>query len=205
MTFRELPLLGQAPRERSDAARNREALLAAAAELVREHGVGHVTMDAVAERAHVGKGTVFRRFDSRKGLMAALLDRSETEWQAAVMSGPPPLGPGAPPRERLLAFGPSRARLMLTHEDLFEAAGSAAVRNYAAWSFAATHVRYLLGELRVQGDVALLATYLLAPLELPILRQQVEIEGRSFDSLMAGWADLVDRVVATPRDGAGRR
>ena len=28
------------------------------------------------------------------GLMAALLDHSETEWQAAVMSGPPPLGPG---------------------------------------------------------------------------------------------------------------
>lgn len=194
---RELPLLGQAAHERSDAARNRERLLEVAGALVARCGVEHVTMDAVAAAAGVGKGTVFRRFRSREGLMAALLDRSETEWQASIISGPPPLGPGAPPLERLHAFGPSRARLMLTHADLFQAAGAAAVRNYAAWSFAATHVRYLLGELGAHGDIALLATYLLAPLELGILRQQVEIEGRSLDALMAGWADLVDRVLTS--------
>ena len=27
--------------------------------------------------------------------MAALLNHSETEWQASVICGPPPLGPGA--------------------------------------------------------------------------------------------------------------
>ena len=52
-------------------------------------------MDSVAAEAGVGKGTVFRRFDSREGLMAALLNRSETEWQRLVIEGPPPLGPGA--------------------------------------------------------------------------------------------------------------
>ena len=77
-----LPLAdGPAP-ERSDAARNREALLRAAQELIDECGNDGVTMDAVAARAGVGKGTVFRRFESREGLMAALLNRSETEWQA---------------------------------------------------------------------------------------------------------------------------
>ena len=35
-------------------------------------------MDALAAEAGVGKGTVFRRFESREGLMAALLDHSET-------------------------------------------------------------------------------------------------------------------------------
>ena len=88
-------MFDQPPRERSDAARNREALLAAAALLVEDHGVDAVTMDSVAAAAGVGKGTVFRRFDSREGLMAALLNRSETEWQGLVISGPPPLGPGA--------------------------------------------------------------------------------------------------------------
>ena len=53
-----------------------------------------VTMERVAAEAGVGKGTVFRRFESREGLMAALLDHRETAWQAAVISGPPPLGPG---------------------------------------------------------------------------------------------------------------
>ena len=89
-----LPLAdGPAP-ERSDAARNREALLRAAQELIDDCGHDGVTMDAVAARAGVGKGTVFRRFESREGLMAALLNGSESAWQAPVMRGPPPLGPG---------------------------------------------------------------------------------------------------------------
>ena len=121
----QLPLLDQPPRERSDAARNREALLAAAARLVDEHGVDAVTMDSVAAEAGVGKGTVFRRFDSREGLMAALLNRSETEWQRLVIEGPPPLGPGAAPLERLRAFGHSRMELNLAHAELIRAAGRA--------------------------------------------------------------------------------
>ncbi len=94
---RLLPLLDAPPTERRDAARNREALMCAAAELVALHGAHAVTMDAVAARAGVGKGTVFRRFESREGLMGALIDQTETDWQASVISGPPPLGPGAGP------------------------------------------------------------------------------------------------------------
>lgn len=191
-----LPLLGQPPRERSDAARNRDALLCAARELVDRCGVDAVTMDAVAEKAGVGKGTVFRRFGNRAGLMAALLDASETSWQAEVISGPPPLGPGAPPRERLLAFGRSRLVTNLEHADLLLAAtGDTTPRSYAAYSFTATHVRYLLGEIGIHGDIALLATALLAPLEVPILLQQVDIEGMSIERITAGWEDLVNRVI----------
>src|SRR5688572_4274745 len=142
-----LPMFDQPPRERSDAARNREALLAAAARLVEDHGVDAVTMDSVAAAAGVGKGTVFRRFDSREGLMAALLNRSETDWQGLVISGPPPLGPGAPAIERLHAFGHSRMEVNLQHAELIRAAGRAGERSYAAVSFAAMHMRYLLGQL----------------------------------------------------------
>lgn len=194
-----LPIVGQEPRERSDAARNREVLLAAAQELIDRCGVDAVTMDAVAERAGVGKGTVFRRFNSRAGLMAAVLDRSEAAWQAEVMGGPPPLGPGAPPRDRLMAFGPSRLVITLRHAALIQAASSAPVRSYAAYSFVATHVRHLLDELDVGGDIALLATALLAPLEAPILLQQTEIEQIDLDRLVAGWQDLADRVIARRR------
>ncbi|NHC22297.1 TetR/AcrR family transcriptional regulator [Nocardioides sp. IC4_145] len=193
-----LPLLGGPPTERRDAARNREALLVAADELVDVCGVDHVTMEAVAARAGVGKGTVFRRFESREGLMAALLDRSETVWQAAVISGPPPLGPGADPMERLLAFGRSRLETTLRHAELIRAAGRAGSRSYAAWSFTAMHVRYLLGELDVRGDLPVLATALLAPLEVPVLEQQVRVEGFPVDRVLAGWEDLARRVVRPP-------
>jgi AcrR family transcriptional regulator len=191
-----LPLADQPAPERADAARNREALLGAAQRLVERDGVAEVTMDAVARKAGVGKGTVFRRFESREGLMAAVLDRSETAWQAAVLSGPPPLGPGAPPMERLLAFGHSRLRLNLLHADLIVAAGRAGARSYAALSFAATHVRYLLSELGVTGDVALLATALLSPLEAVILEQQTHLEHMPVERVAAGWDDLVRRVAA---------
>lgn len=191
-----LPILGQPAPERSDAARNRDAVMCAAQRLIDQHGVAAVTMDAVAEAAGVGKGTVFRRFGSRAGLMARLLDESEATWQAAVISGPPPLGPGADPRERLLAFGRSRLEANLRHADLLLAASGAETgRSYAAYSFTATHVRYLLGEIGVRGDIALLATALLAPLEVPILRQQVTVEQITLERIIAGWEDLVARVI----------
>ena len=189
-----LPLLGGPTPERRDAARNREALLSAAGALIEHCGIEGVTMDAVAARAGVGKGTVFRRFGSREGLMAALLNFSETEWQAAVISGPPPLGPGAPPMERLLAFGRSRLELNLRLADLIRAAGWSGPRNFAAYSFVAMHTRHLMGELDVSGDITLLATALLAPLEVPILEQQVRIEGIHVDRVMEAWTDLAHRI-----------
>jgi AcrR family transcriptional regulator len=189
-----LPLLGDVVPERRDAARNREALLVAAQALIDHCGIDGVTMDALAARAGVGKGTVFRRFGSREGLMAALLNFSETEWQASVISGAPPLGPGAPPMARLLAFGRSRLELNLRLADLIRAAGRAGVRNYAAYSFVAMHTRHLMGELRVSGDIALLATALLAPLEVQILEQQVRIEGIDVDRIMLAWEDLAHRI-----------
>ena len=81
------------------------------------------------------------------------------------------------------------------HADLIRAAGRTGARSYAAYSFAAMHVRYLLGELGVTGDVPLLATALMAPLEAPILDQQVRIEGLLVDRVYAGWVDLARRIV----------
>lgn len=193
-----LPLLDQPPPRRRDAARNRDAVLNAALTLVAEDGVDGVTIDAVATAAGVGKATVFRSFGSRAGLMAAVLDHSETAWQGSVMFGDPPLGPGAPPRDRLRAFGRSRLELNLTHAALIEAAGRAGTRSHAAYSFAALHVRLLLTALGVEGDLPLLATALLAPLEAPILRQQVEDEQMPVERIIAGWDDLLDRIIRNP-------
>lgn len=192
---RLLPLLGEPPQQRRDAARNREALLVATKELIDHCGIDAVTMDAVAAKAGVGKGTVFRRFGSREGLMGALLNFSETEWQASVISGPPPLGPGAPPIDRLLAFGRSRLESTLLHSELIQAAGAAGTRSFAAYSFTAMHVRYLLEELGVTGDLPLLSAALLAPMEVPILHQQVLVDGFPVDRVYDGWVDLVRRVV----------
>ena len=157
-----LPLLGEPTPERRDAARNREALLVAAEALIEHCGIEGVTMDALATRAGVGKGTVFRRFGSREGLMAALLDFSETEWQASVISGPPPLGPGAPAHGAAARVRAVAARGQPEAGRPDPGGGAGRDPQLAAYSFVAMHTRHLMGELEVTGDITLLATALLA-------------------------------------------
>ncbi|MGH3587530.1 MAG: TetR/AcrR family transcriptional regulator [Pseudonocardia sp.] len=99
-----LPVVGQQPAERADAARNRRALLAAAHRIMRSEGIDAMTMDRVAAAAGVGVGTVYRRFGDRSGLAFALLDDEEAQFQRAFLSGPPPLGPGAAPVARIRAY-----------------------------------------------------------------------------------------------------
>jgi AcrR family transcriptional regulator len=96
--------MSQARPERADAVRNRRAILAATEELLATHRPQDISIEQVALAAGVGKGTVFHRFGSRMGLMTALMIERAQALSEAVTSGPPPLGPGAPDRERLLAF-----------------------------------------------------------------------------------------------------
>ena len=101
----QLPVVGQPPAtERADAARNRRRVLDAAKQLFDERGIAAVTLDDVVAAAGVGKGTLFRRFGDKAGLAVALLDEQERALQDRILNGPPPLGPGAEPVERLTAF-----------------------------------------------------------------------------------------------------
>lgn len=99
-----LPTVGAPAPERADAARNRRKILDAAARIVAEKGPDAVTMNQVAHASCIGVGTVYRRFGDVAQLLWALLDDRERQFQEAYMSGPPPLGPGAPAAERLDAF-----------------------------------------------------------------------------------------------------
>ena len=86
-------------------ARNREAVLAAADALFARRGSAEdITMADVAAEAGVGKGTLFRAFGDRVGLLRALYEARLGPVRDAVESGPPPLGPATPPRERVPAL-----------------------------------------------------------------------------------------------------
>ncbi|MEV3937991.1 helix-turn-helix domain-containing protein [Glycomyces sp. NPDC049804] len=135
------------PKERADAARNRAAILDAAARLFNEHGVEAVSMDQVAAAAGVGKGTLFRRFGDKAGLAAALLDARERVLQEAVLSGPPPLGPGAPEPERLVAFADAYLDYAFAYLPLVrmsETASPGARYRIGAYRFWHRHVSILL-------------------------------------------------------------
>ncbi|WP_439957321.1 TetR/AcrR family transcriptional regulator [Nocardia inohanensis] len=181
--------------ERSDAARNRQLLLDAAETLVREQGAAAVTMDAVAKRAGVGKGTVFRRFGNRAGLMLALLDQSDQKLQAAYMFGPPPLGPGAPPADRLIAFGRARLAAVEVEGDVRKAADLAR-HSSAPYNIAKTHVALLLRQAGTACDPRLLADTLLATLDAALVLHQIRALGYTLEQIGDHWETLVRTVTA---------
>ncbi|MFD6157791.1 TetR/AcrR family transcriptional regulator [Nocardia sp. NPDC060256] len=201
------PLLGigapppgaAAPTERADAARNRQLLLDAAQQLVREQGVDGLTMDALAKRAGVGKGTVFRRFGSRSGLLLALLDHSERKAQEAFMFGPPPLGPGAAPAERLVAFGRARLLDIDVEGELYRAAEVGEARDRysgAPYLLLKAHVSMLLRQAGVPGEIPLVADSLLAALSAALIMHQMRAQGYTRDQIGDNWEALVRRVVS---------
>ncbi|QFZ20217.1 TetR/AcrR family transcriptional regulator [Saccharothrix syringae] len=188
------------PRLRADAARNRARLLEAAARLAAEHGAANLTMDAVAAAASVGKGTVSRRFGDRTGLLLALLDHHERRLQEAFLAGPPPLGPGADPVQRLLAFGPAVVRHERAHLDMYLAAEPGRRRfTVPANQVRRTHVAVLLRQAGVGVDAELTAYALVGTLDTALVDHLLTERGFPPERLDAGWRDLVTRVVGTRR------
>jgi len=188
--------------ERADAARNRRLLLATAREMLAEQGADKLTMDGLAERARLGKGTVFRRFGSRAGIFHALLDDDERDFQQRVLTGPPPLGPGAPPLDRLIAYGRARIDFLMKHRDIARAAldGRESVPAGSATPLSRVHIRLLLGEMPLgPADLDVLATQLTAALDGPLLLYLssavlAQTAAEVSERLGRGWEDLVRRV-----------
>ena len=196
------PVIWGPPRaERADAARNRRLLLATARDMLAERGADQLTMDRLAERAGLGKGTVFRRFGTRAGIFAALLDDDERDFQERVLSGPPPLGPGAPPLDRLIAYGRARVGFLIGHREIARGAldGREPVPAGSQTPLSRAHIGFLLGEIGLAADLDVLATQLTAALDGPLLLYLssdtlTEARPQVSERLGRGWQDLVRRI-----------
>ena len=201
-----LPLAGDAC-ERADAARNRTRILAAAERLIEERGIEAVSMEAIAMAAGVGKGTLFRRFGDRAGLVYALLDSRERALQERMIRGEPPLGPGAPPVDRIVAFG----HRLLQHLDavgdlLLDAADTASATRPSMLRFAGGVAVPDIAEdaysLRLVSsrklyDLGTLVQHSphLAPLAADIHLYMRRVRGLSLERLAAGYEQLVRAVL----------
>jgi polyketide synthase 12 len=188
--------------ERADAVRNRLHLLATARTLVAEQSAEKLTMDGLAERAGLGKGTVFRRFGTRAGIFQALLDDDERAFQEQVLSGPPPLGPGATAVDRLIAYGRARVDFLIGHREIARAAldGSQPVPAGPEANLSRMHIRMLLGQIPLgAADLDVLTVQLTAALDGPLLLylstdDLSEAATQSGERIAQGWQDLVRRV-----------
>ncbi|HEX2087663.1 MAG TPA: TetR family transcriptional regulator [Solirubrobacteraceae bacterium] len=191
----ELPVAGTSPPERTDAARNRARVAEAAAKLFREcDDPSEVDMRAIAAAAGVGVGTLYRRFGDKAALAASVLDTRARELQEAVLSGPPPLGPGAPPQQRLDAFLAALVDHTERELDLalaVERLAGLGLGPYPAWRL---HVRVLVSEIAPHFDADWLADALLAPLQPSLYRHQRRERGFTTDQLKEQMTQLARAV-----------
>ena len=187
--------------ERADAARNRRAILLATEELLTRLPPEQISMERVAAAAGVGKGTVFHRFGSRSGLMLALMQERALALHEAVLTGPPPLGPGAPARERLLAFLDGVVEVVARNKGLLAALGHAEAVSHAPsdepspiYEFWHGHVAGLVAQARPDLDAGMLAHLLLAPMRSGDIHRL--LADGSAEQLSAGFRTLASAVLA---------
>jgi hypothetical protein len=113
------------------------------------------------------------------------------------MFGPPPLGPGAPGLERLIAFGAERIAYVMEHGDLARAAESSdhgrhEVPAVMLWQ---RHIEHLLREAGMDADPLLMAMSMAATLDPDRLLHAVRVQGLAPERLTDSWRELVSRVV----------
>lgn len=185
-------------RERADAAHNRERILAAAERLFATADPRTVTMGQLAEAAGVGRATLYRRFPTPSDVAVALLDEHERRLQEAMLHGPPPLGPGAPPAERLAAFYTAAVDLLERHLPLALGAETGA-RRFAtgAYGFWRAHVHALLVAAGTP-DPDVLVDVLLTPLDPELYRHQRHTVGLPRDRITRSLGWLARRAFEGP-------
>jgi AcrR family transcriptional regulator len=157
-------------RERADAARNRRAILTATEWLLAAYPAREISVGHIAATAGVGKATVFHRFGSRTGLMIALMIERARALEDAVTAGPPPLGPGASDRDRLLAFLAAVVEVVSRNKNLLAelASPAAAVQrasdaaaddlgNHPVYEFWHSHLTGLIAAGRPNANASLTA------------------------------------------------
>ena len=192
---------------RKDAARNREAVLAAADALfARRDSPEDVTMADVAAAAGVGKGTLFRAFGDRSGLLRALYEARLAPIKEAIETGPPPLGPGTPPQERVPALLDAVLCFKLDNRGLalaLEASGSSS-SPYQAEHYVRWHglLRAVLEQIPGLEDGDFTAHALLAATRADLVEHLAGRERMPRETMRAQLASYVSTILARdPQQG----
>lgn len=188
--------------ERRDAVANRQLILETAHDLFAQHGVAAVSMADIAGAAHVGKGTLYRRFTNKGELCLALMDEQMRMFQERMLNqmrvesaeNTPYLDQLAHFLDALVYFVDIHIPLLYEAAQLAPSLESAAQRPHF-WQYMT--VRGLLesaaraGELRAGLDIEFSAEALLAPVNAQVFRYQRQILGFSLERISVGLRTFV--------------
>jgi AcrR family transcriptional regulator len=159
-------------------------------------------MDDIAASAGVGKGTLFRAFGSRDGLLDALWATKLTALREAVENGRPPLGPGAPPRERIVAFLDALLTFKLDNQHLLRLRERNPTEIRQSTNYKWTHglLQSLIEDTApdaTAGDTSYAAHVLLAALNIHLI-EELLATGRSRQAIGNAQAALARAIIDDP-------
>ncbi|MFC6063406.1 TetR/AcrR family transcriptional regulator [Streptomyces ochraceiscleroticus] len=191
-------------RARKDAVRNRAAVFAAADTLFTDcESPDDVTMADIAAAAGVGKGTLFRAFGDRAGLIRALYAARLEPVEEAVEAGPPPLGPGTPPLQRVPALLDALLCFKLDNRHLalaLEGSGSGSPYRAAHYERWHTLLRTMLEGLPGLPDSGFAAHALLAAVRADLVEHLAGEERVPREVMRSQLADCTAAFIGSPRD-----
>ncbi|MGW3909997.1 TetR/AcrR family transcriptional regulator [Streptomyces sp. NPDC005070] len=193
--------------ERADALRNREAVLAAADGLFAASSSPHsVSMDDIAAAAGVGKGTLFRRFGDRAGLIAAVIASRLEPLQQAVRDAQD--AAGSSPHRRVRELLDALLSFKIDNRNLMSAAEDAGLSSpYQAEHYGWWHetLRTELAEVPGVHDADFTAHALLAAVRADLVAHLIDHQKMTSDDLRAALTTHVDSVLGGSSGTPGRR
>lgn len=193
--------------ERADALRNREAVLAAADALFSESSSPHsVSMDDIAAAAGVGKGTLFRRFGDRAGLIGAVIASRLEPLQQAVQEAQD-VGRSSP-RQRVLDLLDASLRFKIENRHLMSAAEDAGLSSpYQAEHYGWWHemLRAALDQVPGVHDADFTAHALLAAIRADLVAHLIDDQKMTPEVLRSSLAAYIARVLGSSSDPPGTR
>ncbi|WP_392897398.1 TetR/AcrR family transcriptional regulator [Streptomyces sp. LN699] len=185
--------------ERADALRNREAVLAAADALFAASGSPQsVSMDDIAAAAGVGKGTLFRRFGDRAGLIGAVIASRLEPLRHAVREAQD--APGSSPRQRVSDLLDASLRFKIENRNLMTAAEDAGLSSpYRAEHYGWWHevLRTALDQVPGVHDADFTAHALLAAIRADLVAHLIDEQGVDAEGLRSSLAAYIDKVLGT--------
>ncbi|MFD8419439.1 TetR/AcrR family transcriptional regulator [Streptomyces sp. NPDC059466] len=183
--------------ERADALRNREAVLAAADALFAASGSPHgVSMDDIAAAAGVGKGTLFRRFGDRAGLIGAVIASRLHPVQEAVREERG--AATSSPRQRVLDLLDASLRFKIENRHLMLAAEDAGLSSpYQAEHYGWWHEALRVALERVPGvrDADFTAHALLAAVRADLVTHLMDDQKMTPEGLRSSLAAHVGELL----------
>ncbi|MFD7339197.1 TetR/AcrR family transcriptional regulator [Streptomyces violascens] len=192
--------------ERADALRNREAVLAAADALFASSSSPHsVSMDDIAAAAGVGKGTLFRRFGGRAGLIAAVIASRIEPLQQAVRNAQD--ATGSSPRQLVLDLLDAALLFKIENRNLMAAAEDAGLSSpYQAEHYSQWHntLRTALDHVPGVHDADFTAHALLATIRADLVAHLIDDQKVTPEQLRSSLAAHIDNVLgpdSPPRGG----